>query len=529
MRVTPIGCGVGNLGRILFTNLWSVSRFRNRENTTISEPSNHPDFLTMNHLQSIQNAYDPENFRQQAHQLVDFMADRLAESMAGKSDQVIDYVTPDESLAQLDAISAENFFEKVWEQSIRLHDPRFMGHQIMPPVPVAAMAGFVSDMLNNGMGVYEMGIVGTALERKVVKQVGQRLGLGDDVDGVLTCGGSLANLTAMLAARSHRSSGNDWSDGTQQRLALMVSDQSHYCVDRAARIMGWGQEGIIKIPTDEQFRMKTELLETELAAAKSRGLTPIAVIGSACSTSTGSFDDLNEIGRFCQANDLWFHVDGAHGAANAFSEKYRHLVAGIELADSVTLDFHKMLMTPAITSALLFRDGRKSYGSFSQQADYLWENSDSAEWFNLARRTFECTKTMLSVKVQSIITHHGWELFDANVTRLNDLARAFAKCIESTVDFELATLPQTNIVCYRYVGEGGEQDLNEFNRRLRSLLLESGEFYVVQTVLHQQVWLRSTISNPLATQDHFESLLNRIRELAEDSKGSRAEDQMASQ
>ncbi|MDB4777918.1 pyridoxal-dependent decarboxylase [bacterium] len=466
---------------------------------------------------SIQSAYDPETFRDQAHQLVDFLADQLADSIADRSDQkTIKYSVPDQAIASAESLPGGNrFFEQVWQDCIRLHNPKFMGHQIMPPLPISAMAGFFSDMLNNGMGVYEMGIAGTAIERTVIKQICQRLGFDPAADGILTCGGSLANLTAMLAARSHCSKDNDWNQGTKKQLALMVSEQSHYCVDRAARIMGWGESGVIKIPSDDQYRMRTELLEPALEKAKSHGITPIAVVGSACSTSTGSFDDLEAIGEFCQNQKLWFHVDGAHGAANAFSAKYKHLVKGIALADSVTLDFHKMLMTPAITSALLFRDGNQSYGSFSQNAEYLWGESDSAEWFNLAKRTFECTKTMLSLKVFSIIATHGWEIFDANVSRLNDLAKTFANKLTHSSDFDVAISPQTNIVCYRYSG-GSPECSNQLNSQIRQRLLEQGDFYIVQTVLDETVWLRSAISNPLTEEKHFDQLLDQIRRLAKE-------------
>ena len=113
-------------------------------------------------------------------------------------------------------------------------------------------------------------------------------------------------------------------------------------------------------------------------------------------------------------------------------------------------------MTPSITSALLFREGNKSYGSFSQDAKYLWSKDDSSEWFNIARRTFECTKTMLSLKFHSILATHGWQLLEDNVARLNDLASEFAKKLVAAEDFELAVDPQTNIVCYRFSDCGSE-------------------------------------------------------------------------
>ena len=464
----------------------------------------------------LEQVYDAENFRASAHQLVDFLADQLA-AMTGGQSKVLDWVVPDQSLTEVEEwIDSDNFLASVFQRCIHLHNPKFMGHQIMPPAPIASLAGFFSDFVNNGMGVYEMGIAGSAMDQWLVKNVGQRLGFDDNCGGVMTCGGSLANLTAMLAARARKVDGC-WTNGSEEKLALMVSDQSHYCVDRAAKIMGWGETGVIKIESDERFRMRTDSLETELEKATANGVRVIAIVGSACSTSTGSYDDLPEIGRFAARHNLWFHVDGAHGAAAIFSGKYKPLVDGIELADSVTLDFHKMLMTPAVTSALLFRNGETAYGSFAQQAEYLWASDGNEEWYNMARRTFECTKTMLSLKVCSIIAEHGWEIFDKNVTRLNDLGAEFAGLILAADDFELAVQPQTNIVCFRYVGlgqDGVKADLSQLNSAIRNSLMEEGDFYIVQTMLNGDVWLRTTISNPLTDTKNFESLLDRIRQFA---------------
>ncbi|MEM7456582.1 MAG: pyridoxal-dependent decarboxylase, partial [Planctomycetota bacterium] len=462
----------------------------------------------------LDQAYDADRFRTRGHQLIDALADRLSAMTAGSNEHVLNWITPEKAISEVqnwpDGMSV---FESLLDRCISLHDPRFMGHQIMPPLPVSSLAGLVSDFSNNGMGVFEMGIGGTTVEHLIIKEVAARIGFDGNAGGFLTSGGSLANLTAMLAARS-RKCPDVWQEGSQQKLALMVSDQSHYCVDRAARIMGWGAEGVIKIQSDSRFRMRTETLERELEAARRKGIQVIAVVGSACTTSTGSYDDLQEIGRFCRQHDLWFHVDGAHGAAAVFSAKYKSLVKGIELADSVTLDFHKMLMAPAITSALVFRDGRTAYGSFAQQADYLWSDSSEEEWYNLAKRTFECTKTMMCLKVYSIVAMHGWEIFDENVTRLNDRAREFAEMISVSEDFELAVEPETNIVCFRYKGtdSGDSSPGSSLNASVRKSLIEEGEYYIVQTTLSGRTWLRTTVANPFTTETHFRGLLDKIRQ-----------------
>ncbi len=434
----------------------------------------------------LNQAYDPEEFRQSGHQIIDFLADELARSLNRDADQVLPWTDPQTAFTEVEQWLADSeqartdgsfrireLFEKVHSRCIRLHHPNYMGHQINPPLPVAALAGLMSDLLNNGMGVYEMGIAGTAIERFVVQQVARQFGFNSQSDGVLTSGGTLGNLTALLAARSVQAPDDVWQGGHQSPLAIFTSDQAHYCVDRAARIMGLGEEGVVLIPTDDQYRMRTDLLSEHWQQAQSAGRHVIAVVGSACSTATGSFDNLEAIGRFCQQHKVWFHVDGAHGAAAAFSSKYRSCVAGIELADSVTLDFHKLLMTPALATAVVYRNGAHGRQAFPQKAEYLWEENTNPSHqevdCDLARRTFECTKTMTGFKFFSILAAHGNEVFDANVTRLFELASEFADLISGSADFELAIQPQSNIVCFRHLPndpqESSEHAIAEFNRR----------------------------------------------------------------
>ncbi|MEM8906514.1 MAG: aminotransferase class I/II-fold pyridoxal phosphate-dependent enzyme, partial [Bacteroidota bacterium] len=405
----------------------------------------------------LRKAFAPETFRQQGHQLIDLLADHLEACLQAIPNQVIPWQAPQEAFEQWkrdyqtsDQSDPLSFFQQLIEQSIYLHHPRYLGHQIAPPVPVAALSGLLSDLLNNGMGVYEMGIGATAIERLVVKEVSHHLGFDQQAGGFLTSGGTLANLTALLAARSLKASAAIWEKGSQKQLAILVSEEAHYCVDRAVRIMGWGTEGIVKVAVDGQFRMRTDLLESTLVKAQKENKEVIAVVGSACSTSTGTYDQLDAIADFCERHQLWFHVDGAHGAAAIFSSKYQHLLQGIHRADSVVMDFHKMMMTPALATGLFFRREQDSYQTFSQKAQYLWEQTQKQEWHNLAKRTFECTKYMMSIKVYSIFRTHGPALFDDFVTTLYDLGQTFAGLIEDHPHFELAVLPQTNILCFRW-------------------------------------------------------------------------------
>ncbi|GAA4466768.1 aspartate aminotransferase family protein [Nibrella saemangeumensis] len=467
----------------------------------------------------LQEAYSADAFRTQAHHLVDQLADYLQQAQSRQLATVIPYRSPDENLAfwrddfAQGSGDVSDFFRKVIDQSTHLHHPRYMGHQVSPPLPLAATAGLLSGVLNNGMAVYEMGLVSNPLERIISELLARRIGFDENASGLLTSGGTLANLTALLAARAAKAPGDVWQHGSQERLAVMVASEAHYCIDRAARIMGFGDAGIIKLPVNEQFQMRTDLLDAYYQQAAADGLRVIAVVASACSTSTGAYDHIEAIADFCEKHDLWLHVDGAHGGAVVFSERYKPLVSGIDRADSVTIDWHKMLMTPALATSLIFRRNEDSFRTFHQQAQYLW-SSDADDWFNSGKRTFECTKLMMSVKIYTILKAYGETIFAENVDTLHELAGQFAARVRQHPNLELAVEPQSNIVCFRYIG-APVSELNQINTTIRQQLLHDGRFYIVQTTLHGQVYLRVSLMNPMTTMADLDALLSLIGSLGD--------------
>jgi L-2,4-diaminobutyrate decarboxylase len=463
----------------------------------------------------LQKAYEPNHFRQEAHQLVDILANYLQDVETQAVKTVIPYQSPEEALAywQADFEAGKgdvgSFFKEVIARSTHLHHPKYMGHQVPPPAPMAALAGLLESILNNGMAVYEMGMVANPIERILMEWVAKRCGYGLEASGLITSGGTLANLTALLAARAYAT--DVWEEGTTNRLAVMVSEEAHYCIDRAARIMGFGTEGVIKLPTDAHFRMKTELLEPYFAKAKADGFTVIAVIGSAGSTSTGAYENLEAIADFCETHKIWFHVDGAHGGAVIFSEKYRHLVKGLDRADSMILDFHKMLLTPALATALVFKRGEDAFKTFQQKAQYLWANHETLDWFNSGKRTFECTKSMICLKVYALLKAYGEPIFTENVDTLYDLGKTFASLVKRRPNFELGVEPESNIVCFRYVEKGkNDAEIQALNTEKKAKLLRAGRFYIVQTTLKGSMFLRVSLMNPLTSESDLVALLDEI-------------------
>ncbi len=467
----------------------------------------------------LQQAFDPSAFRARGHQLVDLLAVYLEElEHSPDTAPVMPDRLPDElhQKYKVGCGNLEDLFHSVLQDSMHIHHPGYAGHQVSPSIPLAALAGLLSDFLNNGMGVYEMGPAANAVEREVIFRVATQFGFSSKAGGFLTSGGTLANLTALLTARSIKSQTQIWKDGHSAPLALLVSEQAHYCVDRAIRIMGWGEKGIIKVPVDPDFRMRTDLLPYYLNQAQEEGRQVIAVVGSACTTATGSFDNLEAIGTFCQEHNLWFHVDGAHGAAVCYSSKYRDLVKGIHLADSVTMDFHKMLLTPAITTALIYKNDQYTYATFQQQAAYLWQNQEAHQWYNPAKRTFECTKLMMGLKPYVLLNEYGSDLFDEYVTRVLDRTASFARIVEEDAVMELALEPQCNILCFRFANPNlPEKSANRINAAIRERVVRKGEFYLVETVLNGTHWLRCTFTNPFFDINRFKGLVRAIKQEAD--------------
>jgi L-2,4-diaminobutyrate decarboxylase len=465
-------------------------------------------------------AYDPEHFRRHGHQLVDQLADQLARTLR-REGPVLPWATPATNVERYPADFPEEpsgdftaLISRVLADSHHLHHPRYAGHQVSAPLPLSALCDLASSLLNNGMAVYEMGPVATAMEHNVLRWMAGVIGMPEGARGVLTSGGSAGNLTALLAARQAKAGFDAWNGGATAGppLTVLVPESTHYSVSRATKVMGWGAGGVTPVPVDARYRLRPETLEDVLAAAKRSGRRPIAVVASAGSTATGAFDPLEAVADFCEKHGLWFHVDGAHGTSAALSPTYRHQVKGLERADSVVWDAHKLMMMPALITAVLFREGHRSFDAFAQEASYLFTGQDTRPWSDVAMRTLECTKEMMSLKLYACLSVLGTKLFADSITRTFDLSRRFAERLQASGDFELAVPPDCNIVCFRHTPQGvPASELDALQVRLRESLVTSGDFYLVQTTLGGRVWLRTTIINPLTTDEDLDALLEALR------------------
>ena len=470
--------------------------------------------------------FDPEKFRKEGHALVDQLSDYLGDALSGKEMAVLPWNDPDK-LAEyfsFDSAGGENesldaFIKRIIDQSIHIHHPHYIGHQVTSPLPATALVQFCTTLLNNGAAIYEMGPVNMAMERNVIKKFGSLIGFKPGFDGIFTHGGTAGNLTAMLAARQSKTDYNIWEEGIKEkeRPGYIISEQSHYSISRNANIMGLGDASIIKVPVDNQFRMRTDLLEKIKSDAEEKGIHIMSVVASSCSTATGSYDNLEAIANFCEKWNLWMHVDGAHGLGVLFSEKYKGRIKGIERADSIVIDFHKMLLVPALNTLVMFRNGEKSFETFAQKASYLFQKSQKNVWYNSAIRTIECTKSALGIIAYTALKYYGKNYYREYIESRYDLAVEFSKLVKSSANLQMATEPASNIVCFRFASEKcSDLSLNKINSEIRDRIIKEGSFYIVQTEIDGNLWLRLTIINPITSINDLKELLNLVVEIGDD-------------
>lgn len=478
----------------------------------------------------LKKAYDSEQFRQQGYELIDLLADYLqAIQSKQESPKALNWLPADKMYQKWKADDSQgiqpnltNFFKEVLEDTIHLHHPQYIGHQTSSVAPTAALAELLGAFLDPGMGIYEQGTAGVALERLLIKKIADLLEMDvSKADGFFTSGGTLGNLTALLCARQVMIERDVWEHGLEgKKYAFIVSQEGHFSLDRAVRVMGLGKDGLIKAPVNDHYQLDASKLEEVYQKALDKGIQVIGVIANSCSTSVGAQDPIDEIADFCEAKKLWLHVDAAHGGCVIYSKKYKGLVKGIERADSVIIDYHKMLMIPTLVTALVFKNSDHSYQTFAQKASYLWDNQEGQEWYNLAKRTFELTKTSMSFRIYAMLKMYGEQVFEDNVTQVYDLAKQFAEMIREDGHFQMPVkVPDSNIVCFRYFEKGlNEEALDQINLNIRQAILKEGVFYIVQTRIDGKFFLRTTFMSPFTTEVELNILIPKIVALGQKFK-----------
>lgn len=475
-------------------------------------------------------AYDPATFAAAGEKIIATLADHLRRVEAGEgaalnwNDPASLVRTAAQSLAGGGAAGdvatrMDELARQCLTRGQNLHHPHYVGHQVPASVPLAALFDLLGSVTNQGMAIFEMGPFSTAVEHAVVAAVGEQLGITPGkFTGLVTSGGSLANLTALLTSRNV-ALGDAWTAGLMGRSpapVIVAHADIHYSVTRSAGILGLGTDNIHVAALDADRRMDANRLDEQLRQLRSRGVPIVAVASAACATPIGAFDRIREIGEVCRRHEVWLHVDAAHGGPAAFSSRHRHLVDGLAEADSVVCDAHKMLFVPALAAMVFYRDRSLRYTAFQQEAPYLYDPiATTLTDYDSGRVTIECTKRAAAFGLWGIWSTFGPQIFADMVDVTFDLAQQLHAMLLATDDFEPLHVPECNIVAFRYLPPqlkvGAPEWVDLFQLQLRRSVIESGEYYLVQSNLDGRNVLRTTIMNPLTTADDLRGLLECLR------------------
>jgi L-2,4-diaminobutyrate decarboxylase len=378
-----------------------------------------------------------------------------------------------------------------------LYHPRAMGHQVAPPLPAVIWSETIIAALNNSTAVFEMSPVGTTLERRVIRWMADLIGFGPAAAGTMTTGGTEATFTALLAARA-TALPDSWENGVGANPPILVcGEHVHYAATRPAGELGLGLRSIVTVKSDG-FKMDPDALAETLRRAKGDGRKVLAVVATAGSTPTGSFDDIDAIAKICDEFEAWLHVDAAHGGSALLSKAHRHRIRGVERARSVAWDPHKMMLMPLQAGVLIMRDAADLDRAYAQKAPYLFHQRDEPDQ---GTRSFLCSHRADSIKLWIGLQRYGVEGIGALYDRLCETTKAMWTDLQNRPRFRALHEPESNILCFRWLGDGSlsEEQLDTINLEARERYNRSGEGWVTTTVLNGRRVLRVTIMNPRTT------------------------------
>ena len=411
----------------------------------------------------------------------------------------------------------EEIVERLEKQVIadanQSYNPMYMGHQTSAPLPIGIWMESVIGALNQSLAVWEMSPTASMIEHQVVAWLAELAGYGAGSGGTMTSGGTEASFTALLAARNSALP-NSWEDGVGEDPPFVVyGEHAHYAVTRAIGQLGIGRKRGISIASRD-YKIDVDLLNSTLKRLRDEGKRVMAVVATVGTTATGSFDDLETIGQICEDSGIWLHVDGAHGASALFSSRPPRALAGLRHSRSLAWDPHKMMLLPLAAGMVLTRNEADLERAFAQQAPYLFHVGKSTRIIDQGIRSFQCSRRADVLKLWAVIQRFG----STGLGRLHDHlcgnARLLYEAIQERDDFEALHEPESNILCFRYLGRRGKgvhqntERIDALNRELRPLYNKKGTGWITATVLNDRPVLRVTMMNPRTGPTHVQALLD---------------------
>ncbi len=449
---------------------------------------------------------DPEEFRREAHRVVDWIADYLADPAQYP---VLSRVTPGSIRAALPDAAPESgeSFDRIFDDFQRVilpgithwNHPGFFAYFAITGSAPGVLAEFLSAALNVQAMLWRTSPAATELEEVALGWLAKLLGLPGTFEGVIYDTASISTLHALAAAReaalpSIRALGASGRSDVP-RMRIYCSDQAHSSVDKAAILLGLGQEAVRRIATDDRFRMTAGALADAIASDRAAGWLPLAVVATAGTTSTTSVDPIDEIAGVCGRERIWLHVDAAYGGAAAMLPGFEWVLRGAPLADSLVVNPHKWLFTPFDLSAFYCRRMDVVRRAFSLTPDYL-VTSDPTSVKNLMDTGVQLGRRFRALKLWMVLRYFGAEGMRARLREHIRLAQLFAGWVDGSDAFERVAQAPFSVVCFRARGT------DALNERLLEAVNTTGEVFLSHTRLHGAFTLRLAVGNLRTTEAH---------------------------
>ncbi|MFF1283532.1 lysine decarboxylase DesA [Streptomyces sp. NPDC058299] len=467
------------------------------------------------------NGLTAEHYRRSVTEGVERVAARLATTgrpftgvTADALAPRIDAVDLDRPLGDTSAVLDE--LEDVYlRDAVYFHHPRYLAHLNCPVVIPAVLAEAVLSAVNSSLDTWDQSAGATLIERRLVDWTAARAGLGPSADGVFTSGGTQSNLQALLLAREEAKT------DSIAKLRVFASEASHFSVGKSAKLLGLGPDAVVTIPVGHDKRMQTVALAHELERCAKDGLVPMAVVATAGTTDFGSIDPLPEIAGLCAQYGVWMHVDAAYGCGLLASLRYRDRLAGIERADSVTVDYHKSFFQPVSSSALLVRDAA-TLRHVTYHAEYLNPRRMVQERIpNQVDKSLQTTRRFDALKLWLTLRTMGADGIGQLFDEVCDLAREGYRLLAADPRFDVVVEPTLSTLVFRYVPAAVTDPAatDRANLYARKALFASGDAVVAGTKVAGRHYLKFTLLNPETTTADITAVLDLIAGHAEQYLG----------
>jgi len=458
-------------------------------------------------------------YRRLISQAVAILCESLPESpYAGKSPAELADLISDDFLPQ-EARSAQvaEILPTVVANSISVSHPRTAAHLHCPPLLASLAAEVIISALNQSMDSFDQAPIATLVEQKMIRWLCAQAGFPGAADGTFTTGGSQSNYMGLLLARDTFLR-QQWNWSAQKsglppearKLRILCSEVAHFTVEKSAMQLGLGTNSVVRVAVDDHFRMDPAALRAALASLQSQNLLPMAIVATAGTTDFGSIDPLPDLAASARAANTWLHVDAAYGGALLFSADHRARLAAIEHADSLSIDFHKLLWQPIPCSVFLVREAQH-FDSIKMHADYLNPEPDEDEGFpNLVTTSLLTSRRFDALKLWISFQSLGRAQLAAMIDRTIALAAYAGEIVRQMPTLELMCEPQLSTVVFRYMPHQPGLDADRINAAIRRRLFESGSAVIGHTRVRGQHCLKFTCMNPATSEAQMKQLIEAV-------------------